>query len=765
VSRGHARERQELAGGLVAAAYRHRTSRAGDPLLHTHVLVGALGRGADGRWTALDGRALYAHAKTAGYLYQAVLRGELTRRLGVEWQPVCRGAADVAGVSRPVVEAFSQRREQIRRWLAESGGHSARAAQAAALATRPAKEPGVGEATLRGRWRQRADGLGFGDRELAGCLHRADPVPLTGSDVDRIEAWLASPDGLTHGVSTFTRRDAIRGICEALGWGGSVWEVERLADEFLSGSEQVRLVAARPRRGGPGGGGVRSGLLPIDQRCYSTRELLAVEAGVVASGLRRQGEGAGVVPAAVLDGALRAHVRLVGQQAPAGLVPWRLAEEQVDMVDALVTSGDGVQLINAKAGSGKTSALRAARLAWEAAGYRVVGAALAARAAQELHDGAGIQASTIARLLGDLDDPRQVGLDAGTVLVVDEAGMVGTRTLARLLGHAEQAGAKVILCGDVAQLPEIEAGGVFRALWGRLGGAELEHNRRQQQAWERDALDALRAGDAAAAIGCYLEHGRVVTGRRSGVLRDKLVDDWWHGARRPGERPPVMLGARRVDVADLNARARAVMAANGRLTPDPLRVDGRDFAVGDRVLMLRNAYRLGVLNGTRGTVLSVDTDELYREWGYVAMSRARLETRLYVATGHDPTDLELDLRSSPSANPVAQLTRWLERSRGKRLALDQRAPAHVDPASTAHVPPRHSSPEAAVQYVQNRGALRLGGEHSEPAGRPVRPEDDPPRYVVAELGGRPVSPAARALWRSTLNGHPDPWCVVTDASL
>jgi conjugative relaxase-like TrwC/TraI family protein len=88
VSRGHARERQELAGGLVAAGYRHRTSRAGDPLLHTHVLVGALGRGGDGRWTALDARALYAHAKTAGYLYQAVLRGELTRRLGVEWSAV-----------------------------------------------------------------------------------------------------------------------------------------------------------------------------------------------------------------------------------------------------------------------------------------------------------------------------------------------------------------------------------------------------------------------------------------------------------------------------------------------------------------------------------------------------------------------------------------------------------------------------------------------------------------------------------------------------
>jgi len=459
VSRGHARERQELASGLVAAAYRHRTSRAGDPLLHTHVLVGALGRGGDGRWTALDARALYAHAKTAGYLYQAVLRGELTRRLGVEWAPVHRGAADIAGVPRAVVEVFSQRRAQIRRWLTETGGHSARAAQVAALATRPAKERGVGEATLRGRWRERAEAVGFTDRELASCLHRAEPAPLTASDVDQLEAWLASPDGLTCGLSTFTRRDAIRGVCEALGSGGSVWEIERLADRFLSGSAQVRLIAARPRRSRSGGaGGGRSGLLLVDQRCYSTQELLAVEGQVVASGLRRRQDGAGIVPASTLDEALRVHTRLIEEEAP-DRPPWPLAAEQIAMVETLVTSGDGVQLINAKAGSGKTSALRAARMAWEGAGYRVVGAALAARAAQELRDGAGIDASTIARLLGDLNDPRSRGLDSRTVLVVDEAGMVGTRTLAGLLGHAEHAGAKVVLCGDVGQLPEIDAGG------------------------------------------------------------------------------------------------------------------------------------------------------------------------------------------------------------------------------------------------------------------------------------------------------------------
>lgn len=341
---------------------------------------------------------------------------------------------------------------------------------------------------------------------------------------------------------------------------------------------------------------------------------------------------------------------------------------------------------------------------------------------------------------------------------------------------------------------------MFRALWRQLGGAELEHNRRQQQEWERDALDALRAGNAEPAIARYLEHGRVVMRRRSGSLRDKLVADWWQSAHRPGEQPPIMLAARRVDVADLNARARTRMEAAGKLAAGPLRVGGREFAVGDRVLMLRNAYRLGVLNGTRGTVLSVDhkpeslgvrtdddrlvelpgwylhgwgqcwvdhgyamtatkaqgmttdrafvlgTDELYREWGYVAMSRARLETRLYIATGA-PQDRDLDLRSSPPDDPAAELARWLERSRGKYLALDQRSTVSFDPASTSVPPPLRPTP-AAVPSTRDWGDERPLDACGGSVGRATRLEDDPPRYVVAELGGRPVSPAAQALWRT-----------------
>ena len=125
--------------GFVAAAFEHRASRAGDPLLHTHVVVGNVTQGPDGRWTALDGRLLYRHAKTAGFLYQAALRAQVHERLGLDWEAPASGVADLAAVPRAVIDHFSQRRAEIVEHMARRGEHSARAAQIATLDTRRAK--------------------------------------------------------------------------------------------------------------------------------------------------------------------------------------------------------------------------------------------------------------------------------------------------------------------------------------------------------------------------------------------------------------------------------------------------------------------------------------------------------------------------------------------------------------------------------------------------------------------------------------------------
>ena len=175
--RGHGGHELVRGNGFIAAVFQHRTSRAGDPLLHSHAVIANLTRGPDGRYTALDGRALWTHAKTAGYLYQAVLRRELTRELGVAWDRVRNGVADIAGIPRAVIVGFSQRRQQITKRLAERGEYSAKSAQVAALDTRLPKGEAVDQETLRGRWRQRAQELGFDVGDLEAVLGQADRRP------------------------------------------------------------------------------------------------------------------------------------------------------------------------------------------------------------------------------------------------------------------------------------------------------------------------------------------------------------------------------------------------------------------------------------------------------------------------------------------------------------------------------------------------------------------------------------------------------------
>ena len=166
--------------GIVAAAFDHRTSRAGDPLLHTHVVTANMTCAADAGpgepWRAIAGGGLYEHARAAGHLYQAHLRHLLATRLGVEFTPVVNGYAEVVGVPDAVIEVFSKRRNEIEEVLAESGNTSARAAQVATLDTRQAKEYGVEFETLEQRWRDEAAHAGFDADDVAACTGRAGPT-------------------------------------------------------------------------------------------------------------------------------------------------------------------------------------------------------------------------------------------------------------------------------------------------------------------------------------------------------------------------------------------------------------------------------------------------------------------------------------------------------------------------------------------------------------------------------------------------------------
>ncbi len=731
--RGHGGCDHVAGDGLLAVGFDHRTSRAGDPLLHTHVIVANRVQGPDGRWTALDGRDLYRHRLAADAVYRGAYQRALSRSLGVAWTgPDRHGNRELAGMPDELLRVFSKRAEEIdgevERLQSEGRVRTPKLVKWVVQTTRQAKQHEA-PATLAERWRTEAtehgadvpgllrDVLGH-DRQTTSDLaamggaaggDAADEDAVTGV-FDR----LAGPQGLTAQASTFARHDVIAAI------GGQVTgtdrsQLEALADRFLS-ERAVSVVAERS----------------LEERRWSTPELLEVEHALVAGAQGRRGEQTGVCSAEAVRAALAEHLTI--------------GEDQAGMVRDLTLSGDGVRVVVGKAGTGKTFALGVARHTFSLDGYRVVGAAPTGIATTSLEAEGFEEVATVDRLLLDLDqatsdrsDHRRGGrqdqagvLDSRSVLVVDEAGMVGSRKLTRLLDHGQRTGAKVVLVGDDRQLAAIDAGGGFRGLRLRLGASELTENRRQRQAWERDALELVRDGQVEQAVEAYREHERMVPATSKTELTLNLVRDWWQAhqdAETAGaDGDAVILAYRRDEVDRLNTTCQQVMARNGRLGAERLEVGDRAVQVGDRVVCGRNDLRgLGVANGTRGTVTALDVQrraltvrtEQGREvtlpagyldgpvpqgrrvvdlayattghkaqgltrwralvritgqedanWLYVQLSRARNDTRLHTIVAPEPHQGEIDLPDREPPDAYDQLAAALARAGGQALAID-----------------------------------------------------------------------------------------------
>ncbi len=574
--------RQEDGQGLIGAAFTHFTSRALDPQVHTHVLIVNLSRGDDGRYTALDGTDLFVHRRAAGYLYQAVLRDELRRRLGVGFEAVRKGAADVAGIPASARRQFSKRRIAIEHQLRTTGASGERASERAALETRQAKDRTIELEELLGRWRHEAARAGIELRTVptATTVH---PEPDDAA-VGRL---------LTDDSATFTRVDVVAAIAAGSADGASRERIEDLTERFLSGPHAVPLMSGR----------------------WTTAEMLAIETGAIETGQRRRQAGIGIATAAATES-------ILGSQRS-------LSDEQQRMIRRICTSGAGVELVIGAPGSGKTFALGAAGRIWRVDGHEVVGCALAARAAAGLEADSGIPSTTIARLLLEIDQGRRA-LTSRTVLVCDEAAMVGTRHLARLIDLTDRAGAKLVLVGDPKQLPPIEAGGLYPALRARLGAVELVQNRRQRDVGERRATADLRDGRASEAIARLDRIGRLTTDTDPDRLLDRMVDHW--ATARSGGRDVVMLSLTRDGAAELNQRARATLLASGELEDVVATIEetGIDFRSGDTVVCLRNDRRLGIRNGDVAVVRGSTDDSLVIE---TTRGQAELPAR-YLAAGH-----------------------------------------------------------------------------------------------------------------------------------
>jgi conjugative relaxase-like TrwC/TraI family protein len=659
--------------GWIVAAFEHHTSRAGDPQLHTHLVVPNLLHGADGKWSAVDAKQIYRHALTGSYVYHASLRAQLTARLEVAWTTPTKGVAEIDGVPADLLGTFSTRRRQIVAAMTAAGTTGPDAAQAACLATRPAKPTAVPETSLRDRWTHQAGGAGHHPaRRIAGALGRRRPPPTP--PVDQLAAHLLGPAGLTAQATGFDRRDLLQALCQALPAGTATDRaaLEAIADQVLASRDVVRLVSP-----------------PEDGPRWTTTELLRVEQAALrlADELRVRPDRD--VPAEVLD------------DAGAGR---NLSAEQQAMVQALAAA-DGLAVVVGPAGAGKTAALAAAARVWAGQGRPVTGAAVAAVTARRLEHATGITATSLTRVLNKArrTDPATrgpAGLARGGVLVVDEASMVDTRTLAHLLQHTRTADATLVLVGDPAQLPEVGAGGLFTALARHPDTVTLTDNRRQTEAWERRALADLRAGDADAAVAAYADHGRVHTAPAD-QLAERVVQDYLHHlddlgeseAADPESRRVVMLAVRRTDVTLLNDTARDRLLAAGRLGPDPVTAGhgdaAREFRAGDEVMVTANDHQLGLLNGTHATVTSVDpgrrTLTLAAENNVSVVDADWAGRHLdhgYAITCHKAQGATVDVALLYGAAALTREAGYVALSRG-RTANHLYVPDHTDPSGAA----------------------------------------------------------------------------------
>ncbi|MGV7212913.1 Ti-type conjugative transfer relaxase TraA [Bradyrhizobium sp. UFLA05-112] len=388
-------------------------------------------------------------------------------------------------------------------------------------------------------------------------------------------------DAITQQQSTFTQRD-----------------MAKFAHRHSDGVEQFNAVMGA-MRGAPDL--VELGKDARGEDRFTTREMIEAE-----QRLRRAAE--------LMAERERHELRGVDREAALARAEARglvLSGEQADAL-AHVTDGRDLGIVVGHAGTGKSAMLGVAREAWEAAGYEVRGVALSGIAAENLESGSGIASRTIA----SMEHGWQQGRDELTtrdVLVIDEAGMVGTRQLERVLSHAAKAGAKVVLVGDPKQLQSIEAGAAFRSIHGRHRGAEIGEVRRQLEDWQRDATRDLANGRAGHALEAYRSHGMVHKAQARGQARNELIDRWDRDREASPDRSRIILTHTNDEVRALNESARERMRAAGDLGDDlRLTVErgARNFASGDRVMFLQNERGLGVKNGTLGTIEQISTQSM-----------------------------------------------------------------------------------------------------------------------------------------------------------
>ncbi len=553
---------EKVAVQAVIAAHRHSTSRNLDPQIHGHLAVANMGRRADGKWVSLDVRKLYQSQKIVGALYRTELASEL-RKLGLE--PRAAERTWGLGVPEKVTEAWSSRRKEIEAAVGKDA--SPDLAEAAALRTRSAKKH-VDAATLHEGWREQAADLGWDGQTL-------DPLPEPGAEPLTFEQHLSKRLEVHFGMDAVLKEtDLTVAVLEAAALVGMTAD-EGIAQVEAAQAGLVRLTDSK------------------NKIWFTTPEHMLLSREIRRIGNTLAASDSHALP---LEAIKAAQARVEAE------VGYALSNEQAAALYR-ICSGSDLEIIRGAAGAGKTTLMATACRAWEAAGYRIVGLAPSGKAADQLAADAKINASTIHSFL--LREESRPTLSRGDIVIIDEAGMVDSRLLHSLVVLVEKAGAKLIPLGDDFQIAPVQAGRPFAALIKDHGCAELVENRRQQNAQQRDATDLLRAGQAAQALEKYAAQGLLHIIEDGEAVHAALIDAWREAGGTANPSKNLITAAKNADVQLLNELARAEMRTAGLLGADR-KIEGREFAPGDRVVILENSKEAGVKNGQLATISKIE---------------------------------------------------------------------------------------------------------------------------------------------------------------
>ena len=620
--------RQVETRGLIAAAFTHRDSRAGDPDLHTHVAVANKVQTTGGKWLAIYGRVLYESAVAASETYNTALERHLSERLGVRFaerpdaQRGKRPVREIVGVDPSLNQEWSKRRRDIdarRSELADDfqqtqGRPPTRVetiglAQQANLETRDAKHEPRSLAEQRSVWHDEAvSKLGSQhavDNMVAEALqpfatqHQAVSAAWVSTTSQRVVNELEAHRATWK--TTHVRAEVQRQVRDTEIDPGHLdaavgWVIDHVLKQLSVNLTPDLDAISDPEKLRRSDGS--SVYRHTGRDLFTSPRVLEAEQQIMIAAGREDGR---VVPAD------RVEIALV-ESAANGVI---LNQGQAGLAREMAVSGRRVQVGIAAAGSGKTTAMRILAHAWGDAGGQIVGLAPSAAAAAALQAETGIASDTLAKLVHALNtsrpSPLWLSIGPETLVIIDEAGMADTLTLARVIDHAIENGASVRLIGDDRQLSAIGAGGVLRDIATTHGAARLDELMRFSDPAEAVASLALRDGDASA-LGYYFDQDRVHIG--STTTTTDAVFTAWSKDRADGL-DSLMLAPTHDLVSELNHRARTDRLAGTTSHLDVELADGNSASIGDTIRTRRNDRRLAisptewVKNGDRWTVTSV----------------------------------------------------------------------------------------------------------------------------------------------------------------